>query len=327
MSSLKIYKTLLEYEVPLVVLAKNDKAQNYLGVNYDDGESGYLFYFSRINPENLHLLLTEKIDVHYAVTRAHKGRYEFAETWGVIGEEFKTIKSEELNPELLPKPGMFIPGHAPVSSDSATRIVDIDGRWEVSDLKKFSDLVQDCYAFGYALLSETGATSRSIERLFHKYPWRGGFSAVNFFRSLYKGIPRQDRADIKSITYASPGQIKFIVNATVAESIRDLIVDLNTDSSMATESYRYVQRMLQDRGWTGKAEEDLELDEQDKAELQALLATGCNGFGLKGHEDHIIGLASGDLLASVKIILAYYRRLKLLADYVSTGKAQNVFHA
>ncbi|UCR87217.1 hypothetical protein [Pseudomonas chlororaphis] len=327
MSELTVYKVLLHYEVPLVVLAKNKQAQNYLGINYDDGEQACKFYFSRIAPDVLKLLLYEKIDVRYAVTRGHKGKYELAELWGRIGETCKTIKTEEISEDLLPQPGMFLPGHAPLSSSSKVKIVDIDGRWEVSDLKKFSDLVQDCYAFGYALLGATGAVSkREIERVFHKYPWRGGFSSVNFFRSLYKGIPGQDRAQIKSIEYASPGFVEFVVNETVADSIRDLIIDLNDDESLATATYKDVYRRLQDKGWLGQSEDDLFLHADEKEELRDLLGTACTAFGLNNYENHIIGLACEDMLASVKIVLAYYRRLKNLADYVATGKAQNVFH-
>lgn len=327
MSDLTVYKVLLEYEVPLVVLAKNSRAQNYLGINYDDGEYACKFYFCRIAPDVLKLLLAEKIDVRYVVTRGHKGKYELAELWGRVGEECKTNKVEEISEEILPQPGMFLPGHAPISSASKVKIVDIDGRWEVSDLKKFSDLVQDCYAFGYALLGAAGAvTKREIERVFHKYPWRGGFSSVNFFKTLYKGIPGQDRAQIKSIEYASPGSIEFFINETVADSIRDLVIDLNDDESRATDTYRQIYRRLQDRGWLGKSEDDLALHSDDIVELRGLVDVACAAFGLKNHEDHIVGLASGDMLASVKIVLAYYRRLKMLADYVATGKAQNVFH-
>lgn len=327
MSDLTVYKVLLHYEVPLVVLAKNSRAQNYLGINYDDGEQACKFYFCRIAPDVLRLLLSEKIDVRYVVTRGHKGKYELAELWGRVGETCKTKKVEEISEDLLPQPGMFLPGHAPVSSSSKVKVVDIDGRWEVSDLKKFSDLVQDCYAFGYALLGATGAVSkREIERVFHKYPWRGGFSSVNFFRSLYKGIPGQDRAQIKSIEYASPGFVEFVVNETVADSIRDLIIDLNDDESLATATYKDVYRRLQDKGWLGQSEDDLFLHADDKEELLELLGIACTAFGLKNYESHIIGLACEDMLASVKIVLAYYRRLKNLADYVATGKAQNVFH-
>lgn len=326
MAKLKIEKVLLSYEIPLVVLAKTGTGDRFLGVNYDDAQVGHKFYFSRIKTEHLKLLYAEKIDVHYAVTKLHTGKYEFGELWGKSGEEFQTKRFAELDPDLLPEPGMFIPGHAQESLNSDYKVVDIDGRWEISDLRKFSDLVQDCYSFGFALLGATGnAAKAKIDSLFHKHPWRGGFSSVNFFKELYKNIPQEDRAGIRKIDYASPGEIKFYMNGDVADSIRELVLEINDDESPAQESYHKTRRFLQDRNWLSKSDTDIQLSASDLVELTQLLKASCKAFGLEDHSDHILGLASGDPLSAVKIVLAYFRRLQGLADYVATGKAQDIF--
>ncbi|OBZ25052.1 hypothetical protein BS643_14925 [Pseudomonas protegens] len=326
MAKLKIEKVLLSYEMPLVVLAKSGAGDRFLGVNYDDASVGHKFYFSRIKTEHLKLLYAEKIDVHYAVTKLHTGKYEFGELWGKFGEEFQTKRFSELDPDFLPEPGMFIPGHAQESLNSDYKVVDIDGRWEISDLRKFSDLVQDCYSFGFALLGATGnAAKAKIDSLFHKHPWRGGFSSVNFFKELYKNIPQEDRAGIRKIDYASPGEIKFYMNGDVADSIRELVLEINDDESPAQESYRKARRFLQDRNWLSKSDTDIQLSASDLVELTQLLYSSCKAFGLQDHSDHILGLASGDPLSAVKIVLAYFRRLQGLADYVATGKAQDIF--
>jgi|GEM_PF-2511094 len=326
MAKLKIEKVLLSYEIPLVVLAKSGKGDRFLGVNYEDAQVGHKFYFSRIKTEHLKLLYAEKIDVHYAVTKLHTGKYELGELWGKSGEEFKTKRFADLNPDHLPEPGMFIPGHAQESLNSDYKVVDIDGRWEISDLRKFSDLVQDCYSFGFALLGATGNAAKArIDSLFHKHPWRGGFSSVNFFKELYKNIPQEDRAGIRKIDYASPGEIKFYMNGDVADSIRELVLEINDDESPAHESYRTARRFLQDRNWLSKSDTDIQLTASDLVELSQLLDASCKAFGLQDHSDHILQLASGDPLSAVKIVLAYFRRLQGLADYVATGKAQDIF--
>jgi len=45
--------------------------------------------------------------------------------------------------------------------------------------------------------------------VYAKYPWRGGFSALNFYQSLYAKIPYEQRPQIEEIQYASPGHIKL----------------------------------------------------------------------------------------------------------------------
>lgn len=327
MAKLMIEKILLSYDIPLIALAKAKNGDKYLGVNYDDGETAFKFYFSRIKTEHLKQLYAEKIDVHYAVTKLHKGTYELGEVWGSVGEEFKTKRSAVLPSNALPEPGMFIPGHAEESLNSDFKVVDIDGQWEISDLRRFSDLVQDCYSLGFALLGATGqAATNKINAVFHKHPWRGGFSSVNFFKELYRNIPNEDRAAIRKIDYASPGEIKFYMNGDVADSIRELVNGINDDESPAREAYKKAYGYLQNLGWLSKSDTDIALSDQDITELVELLGDTCEAFGLDDSASHILDLASEDPLSAIKIVLAYYRRLQGLADYVATGKAQDIFH-
>lgn len=327
MANLIIEKILLSYEVPLIALAKKKNGDRYLGVNYDDGEKSFKFYFSKIKIEHLKSLYAEKIDVHYAVTKLHTGKYELGEVWGTVGEEFKTKGSAELPADVLPEPGMFIPGHAPESLNSDFKVVDIDGQWEISDLKTFSDSVQDCYSFGFALLGAAGrATTKKITSLFHKHPWRGGFSSVNFFRELYHNIPNEDRAGIRQIAYASPGEIKFYMNGDVADSIRELVNLINEENSPSLEAYKTTHRHLQDMGWLSKSASDVNLSVQEVEDLNAILEASCEAIGIADSTEHILELAGGDPLSGIKMVLAYHRRLQALADYVATGKAQDIFH-
>jgi hypothetical protein len=327
MGKFTVEKILLSYEVPLVILAKRSNGDFYIGLNYEDGASSYRFYFSRIKIEHLKLLYEEKIDVHYALTKLHRGKYELAELWGVVGEAFQSKSSAELPEDSLPESGMFIPGHAVESQNSAVKIVDIDGQWEISDLRKFSDLVQDCYSMAFALFgAASNAAGNRINALFHKHPWRGGFSSVNFFRELYHNIPSEDRADIKSFNYSSPGEIKFYMNGAVASSIREVVNGINEPDSVAQDVYKRSYRRLQDLGWLSKSDTDIELSDLDLSELTSILNECCAALGIDNQADHILGLASGDPLSAVKIVFAYFRRLQGLADYVATGKAQNIFH-
>jgi hypothetical protein len=327
MAKLTVEKILLSYDIPLIALAKAKNGDKYLGVNYADGDTAFKFYFSRIKTETLKQLYAEKIDIHYAVTKLHKGKYELGEVWGIIGEEFKTTSAAILPQDSLPEAGMFIPGHAEESLNSDFKIVDIDGQWEISDLRKFSDLVQDCYSLGFALLGATGqAATKKINSLFHKHPWRGGFSSVNFFKELYRNIPNEDRAAIRKIDYASPGEIKFYMNGDVADSIRELVNGINEEDSLAREAYKKAYRYLQDIGWLSKSDTDIALSNQDIIDLIELLEKTCVAFGLDDSASHILELASQDPLSAIKIVLAYYRRLQGLADYVATGKAQDIFH-
>ncbi|MGF6526056.1 hypothetical protein [Variovorax sp. PvP013] len=327
MISVVITEVLLRYDEPLVVVARNavdDK--KYVGINYGDGAAGYLFYFARVNHHNLQLLYEQRIDVRYLITKLKQGKYLLGQGWGSKEEVFRVHAVKELDPEFLPETGMFIFHHALTSPQSELRTVHIDGRWGIEDLRKFSDLVQDAYAFVYAL-SGAGATStkQRMGELFRKYPWRGGFSSVNFFDDLYKIIPSPNRAQVREIQYASPGFIKLKMDGEVATSISDFITTINQKDSDATTAYNDARATLRARNWLGKAKDDLDLSEQDVGMLIDLVNKLSNAFGLSIQVEEIVQFAGSDPLGAVKILLAYYRRLAGLADYVATGKAQQLF--
>lgn len=326
MAKLTVSEVLLAYEAPLVVLAEGPKNKLYIGVNYADGEDSYLFYFARVQQPDLAQLYQSRIDVRYLVTRLKLGKYELGEVWGDAGDVVTTSATDLVQSDWLPKPGMFLSHPAIGAQKAEFRTVHIDGRWGIDDLRRFSDLVQDCYAFVFALSGVGPATAKQgIAGLFRRYPWRGGFSSVNFFDDLYKLIPASERADIRSIQYASPGTIELRMNGGVADSIRRLIVGLDEENNRASITYTDVRAWLRSRGWLGKAKEDLRLTDADNGELLERFRLLCSVLGLSTREDDILGLASSDPLGAVKILLAYYRRLAGLADYVATGKAQDIF--
>jgi len=328
MANLTVSKVLLAYEVPLVVIAIDGRKRHYIGVNYEDGEDSYLFYFARVKEDDLEKLSQAKVDVRYLITHRAQGKFEFAEFWGEVGNAVKTQSKDSVDERILPKPGMFIPVEKPISinKDNNINAVHIDGRWGIEDMRKFSDLVQDSYAIMYALSGKgTSSVRQRIGSLFQRYPWRGGFSSVNFFDDLYLKIPSADRVEIRRIQYASPGVIEFGMNKSVASSIGKIVDEINKADSPATIIYDEVYKWLRDKTWLSKAQADLRLTTQDNKDLTVKLEKLCSVLGLASRSNDILDLASADPLGAVKIMLAYYRRLKGLADYAATGKVQELF--
>ncbi len=100
----------------------------------------------------------------------------------------------------------------------------LDGRW---DLEELSDTTKDyiqLYGFAYSLLPDLPvARKEEIDYIYGKFPWRGGYSTVNFFNQLFHKIPPKLRPEVQRIQYASPGFIELtellVVSGTVAAII------------------------------------------------------------------------------------------------------------
>lgn len=325
MPTVTIKRALLSYEAPLVVLAMDTKGAHLVGVNYGDVNEGYQFYFSRVKPAPLRNFLEGGVDLLYLLTKKHTGKFHFGVGWGERKEQIATKLLDSIESKLLPQPGVFMP--APKAEPStAKRTVHIDGRWGINDLRKFSDLVQDCYAFVYALTGRgTEETRDRVTELFQKYPWRGGFSSFNFFDDLYHLIPPTQRASISSIQYASPGTIELQMNKEAATTIHALCIAINHPDSVIVDAYNEVHSWLAERNWLSRSAADLRLSASDKRELLDVAARLAESFGLSNQQQYILDLSNSDPLAAVKILLAYYRRLDGLADYIATGKASQLF--
>lgn len=325
MINLSIYEVLLEYEAPLIVLARDKNEKSYVGVNYEPNENGHWFYFSHARANVIESFANGVCDLLYVVTHKHLGNYRKGIAWGDVGEVVNTAILHKLKRELLPKPGLFIPERE-AQPTTEHRTVNIDGRWGINDLRKFSDLVQDCYAFVFALNGRGSQKSlQRTEELFKKYPWRGGFSSVNFFDDLYGLIPPSEKASINKIQYASPGMIEFNLDAEVANAIHKIVDDINGENSRISNTYKEVHGWLREQGWLRKSSRDLILKQSDKDELNARVLALTKNFGLEGQQQRVMTFSKSDPLGAVKILLAYYRRLERLADYVATGKAQHLF--
>jgi hypothetical protein len=78
----------------------------------------------------------------------------------------------------------------------------IDKRWQLDDLSVFSKAYEETYFALFGLLSvaneeiEPKYGQGRISRAFRSYPWRGGYSALNFFGELKRSVPKKRRPTI-----------------------------------------------------------------------------------------------------------------------------------
>jgi len=87
--------------------------------------------------------------------------------------------------------------------------IEIDGEWTLNDLYGFPYAYTQAYSFLYSLMVDEVIDDEKLIITFAAHPWRGGFSAVNFFHYLYELIPATERPNVISIQYSSPGWIEL----------------------------------------------------------------------------------------------------------------------
>lgn len=198
----------------------------------------------------------------------------------------------------------------------------IDGRWDIRDLYLFPHRYAEVYSFLYALNEASIERQSRFSKAFHRYQWRGGYSAVNFYDELYRSIPRGERPSINRLQYASPGFIELgavLLLVTQMDKILTGAMKIwdKLDRIYTTIHKRAMQRRLlkldvKDRERKVSQEELKFVVEANKELAEAI------GIG----DPEALNKLTGDPLASLKILMAFYRRLKELLAFMKEGKVQ-----
>lgn len=202
------------------------------------------------------------------------------------------------------------------------RRLHLDGEWGLLELSGFGRQYVQTYSFLYALRreEEDDETDERVEHAFAAYPWRGGWSAVDFYESLRARVPKRHRPRIVRIEYASPGFIDLALVLGVAITLRRIIKAVCDSINDVNSTYNNIQQGLRDRQLNRinvrRAQIDLRKEELDFAEHSADLLAGKIDFK---QMDKIRELTPNEVVA-LKVLLSFYRRIRHLAKLQRDGQ-------
>lgn len=202
----------------------------------------------------------------------------------------------------------------------------LDGRWNLEELSETTRDYTQLYGFAYSLLSDLPVARREeIDFIYGKFPWRGGYSTVNFFNQLFHKIPPKLRPEVERIQYASPGFIELsellLVAVTVAGIVKAVCSTINT----ANDTYRKIQKGSVDHELAkiNLAKEKLDLTQRQIAFCQSSAKQLVQIFGLTEAQEQLIDQrVQGNPVMKLKILLSVFRRVKPLAQKQSEGKLE-----
>lgn len=187
---------------------------------------------------------------------------------------------------------------------------------------RFPHTYTQLYSVLYAMEQElTDLGEGRTVMAFAAYPWRGGFSAVNWYNDLYDAIPKADRPLVVGLKYSSPGWMDLGVIGGVAASIKKMIIAVSDAGRHVNDTYTEIQKGIHDREINRiklgrlrrKAEiEHIEFIEESSDRIAKLI-------GFKDRRE--IDKYTGSPLVTLKMLLSIYRRLRTLEVYENDGKA------
>ncbi len=205
--------------------------------------------------------------------------------------------------------------------------IPIDGDWTLEDLYVFPRTWGQVYAFLYSmvLLSELEEDLDENDRLYLTYtsqPWRGGYSTVNFYNYLQKIVPQPYRPRIISMQFSSPGWFELGVLALAATQINKIVKSFCDSGREINSLYNEIYKGLRERELQGISvkREELKLAEEyaDFLDISNQEISKRMGFKYLNELNQI----TDNRLASLKMTLSFYRRIRTLVKFQSEGKAR-----
>ncbi len=199
----------------------------------------------------------------------------------------------------------------------------MDEKWDLEDLYEFPHLYSQIYSFVYCLDSEIDAKSNErINFALEEYPWKGGFSYINIYTVLRGQIPYEHKPKISSINYASPGWLDILLNPDVAIKVAGSAAILLGTAVTAAKTYKTIRRTLASINKDRK-KNDAEIARLTQAETKAIMDMSDELAAHLGFESvQKLHQRTKNPEVSLKLLMAHYRRLEALNEFVKNGKAK-----
>lgn len=202
--------------------------------------------------------------------------------------------------------------------------LELDGRWGLEELSDSTKGYIQLYGFAYSLIPDLPSARRDeIDYIYGKFPWRGGYSTVNFFNQLFHKIPPKLRPEVQRIQYASPGFIELTELIAVAGSVAAIVAAVCKSLSSVHDLYRSIQKASVDYELSkiNLAKEDLDLKRRQIEFCEDAATSMVKAFGLtKAQEKLLDQKVRGNPVMKLKILLSVFRRVEPLAKKQAEGK-------
>lgn len=353
---------LIHFEGPLLSVFTNNQGDKFLYYWCDGENDRNRWLVFRVSDRDLDAYLTKRVTLKDLISNPSDGFVYAAD----IEASAKIAEVHIVDPRQLPDDYLaddnsyydFISSSLRMSEQSfekkvpETYTIAIDGKWTFEDLAEMPKIYSTVYAFMHSLRSLRRHMSDRVKYAYRAHPWRGGYSAVNFFKDLLSDIDPEHDLQIVSMRYASPGWIELKVSPQVAFSVKSIVASFVASGDELEALYKEIYAELRDRrllrgGYISSSDLSepptiYETPTGSDASLRGHRATGklrqpsqpdgefaltaawelAQLLKLETEDFQQINLSTADPLITLKILLAVYRRIRVLAEYYFQGKAE-----
>jgi len=310
---LETVRDLEHFDGPLLTHFRHPRGDHYLYYWCDCDEHVNRWMVMRVGEANIIRLINRFVPLDYVIPKECQDDFAYFVDIDGAGQVLQVVMLgiDGIPGEYIPAQGAYL--DADVAKDERSYSVLLESDLSLHHL---SDLPR-VYSQVYALLYTLGILKPG--RL-EGYPWRGGFSAMHFYRWLVDRLPGEHRPALDSIQYASPGFMRFTVHRATAAKVAKCLALLAVDSSEVRAAYSHLMFYIRENKLN-----DLPLDldgtqgvwQKHDVELAARTKLLLSALDVRDL-DTLIDIAARPFEAA-KISTSFVRRLMELASLERDG--------
>jgi hypothetical protein len=319
---------LIYFDGPLLSLYKKDDGQDYFVSWIDCDDYKHRWAVFPVEREILRLYLKGEVTLRNVCLEANN--VVLFDT-GKDAKRRNFVEVDSFPKDYLPKKTSFLKPE--ISTEAAKKLVEdqaidmslgINGELYLEDLELIPKLYQQLYSFHYGVEHlDRPAVRDSVQRSMHN--WKGGFGAVNLFSGLKTVTPSIHRARLKELRYNSPGIIRLNLLPSLADKIKLAMQNILPAKIYddAERLYKEIYSYFREHKITGfddeRSDVQLELTELQKRDLDFFARKFLKILSWERHHKALQELGVTEI-SRLRMLLAYYRRLRRLRDFVVNGK-------
>jgi hypothetical protein len=334
---------LIHFDGPLLSLFKNVKGDQYFFYWCDSNEEMNRWLVYRVTAQEVNAYLSKRISLRDTLLHPSDGLIFAVDINDDLNyKNALLMKPEDLPPSYIPSMNSIYKFSPIIYGEHLDKIIEgykiqIDGEWSLKDLSEMPTTYSKAYSFLYFLQHAKQFTEKSLKDLFKTYPWLGGYSSINFYNALAAFVLPEHQPQIASIQYASPGWIEINLSNSVAFSIKNAVTAFVASSNDLELLYKEIYQELRNRGLLRDPKRSAENPEEESRSKRKQLQTQftemneadfpqkasdilVNLMRLEGVQE-IENIANNQLI-KLKMLLSFYRKIAVLAQYQAEGKAE-----